>query len=117
MKVNLDEPIRGFDGEPVEDRYIENNGVENITRPTIGSVICNAMSSISQETDSGDQLFKKFTIGLKCAGKGEVDLSVDERALIKTTMVKHKFSAIAYGRICELFEEPKEEKPAKKGKN
>lgn len=72
MKICLNEPILDFEEKPLE----RSNKII-----TYGSIIRDVLGA-PKEKESGEEKLKRFNLGLKAVAD-EVDLSLDERSLIK----------------------------------
>lgn len=92
MKINVTGNIKNYDGSD--------------TDLTFRDCIIQSLNSVV-ESDSNVSLDDKtnmYKISLRVAADDEVDLSVDERALIKTRVNKF-FSPLVVGRVSDLFED------------
>jgi len=132
MKVDLTQPILGFDGKPLstinqesanavaetaisvyEDihgkgsagPFIQafNAKVKDRDLPSSIGMVCRSVLMRGVEDASEDKKLKYFEIGLKCSSD-EADLEDSEREIIKQLVHKHKYTAITYARICKAFE-------------
>lgn len=111
MVLKINKPILNFAGQPLAhwnqpsvkpgeslpDKYKE---------LTYGDVIREVLAAPRKEAESGDDKLKRFSLGLRCVAD-EVDLTVEERALIKELVLEFNYTPVIYGRIHELFEEHK----------
>lgn len=104
MKVNLKNQILDFEGRPVLG--------QNQKPFTFGSLIRTVLTN-PKEKESADDKLKRFQLGLRCVAD-EVDLTLDERAMIKKLVSEFDYSPLVYGRIHEAFEDGEEAKPKKK---
>lgn len=97
MKIKIDQPIKNFDGTPIE---------AEVGKPfTFRTVIENALNM----QDNGNPLTAEkklysFQIGVKLFSKklAEYDLTVDQIAFLKER-VGQFYGAIVYGRFLELI--------------
>lgn len=95
MKIDLTQPIRNFDGEPLK------NGDQELT---FGILFRNLLGA-PIDKDSGDKKLRKYKLGIKCVADS-VDLDLEERKLLKDTVDKAGVNPLIYGRVTEILDPP-----------
>lgn len=98
MKIQFDTPILDLQGQPIPD------GDKSVT---LASLSCAALSAqFNDETGlAAEEKYKRFKLGLKIVGGGEIDVSLDERALLKQLIGK-AFPPVMVGRAFDLLDDP-----------
>jgi hypothetical protein len=72
---------------------------------TFRAVFDNALNSVvANEVIPAEKKSKQFALTLKLYGSSEVDVTVDEAALIKKRVGLIYTSPLVYGRVCELLD-------------
>lgn len=109
MKINLDQPILDFKGNPV---LIENSKDKDPL--TLKSAFFTALSEPALETNAqgqnvpeqlpADQKMRMYKLCNTIINGGEVDLSVEDIAFIKERVGKVFISPLVYGRVSEILE-------------
>lgn len=96
MRIDVTQAIKDFKNEPVL-----NENKEPVTFRDIASVAINTEDNEHRMT--AEKKNQAFQIGIKLWSDKEVDLTVDQAALIKER-VGLFYSPAVYGRVCEMLE-------------
>jgi len=96
MKINFNQPIKQLDGKVVKDSTGE---------LTLKSIAIGALSNIGQdENPSAEEKVKWYDLTLKIYNaKGELDVSVEDVALLKARIGKG-FVPLVVGRAYEMLD-------------
>lgn len=91
MKIDFSKPITDLDGKPVEDL-------------TLRVVALNALMAMLPDEQNlpGDQKVARFALAMRVNAGGEVDVSPEDIALMKTLIGK-TYGALAVGRAYEIL--------------
>lgn len=98
MKVNLDKPFVGFDGKPVLEK-----GEAVIISEKLGFILFN-ISSLNNQQIPQETKFVVYKLMQKIQKGGEIEISDEERDIIKT-VASDSFSVGAFGQIMEILGE------------
>lgn len=98
MKVNMLQNLKDYTGKVIND----GDGVP----ATFRGIAVEALNSLSQHEAMGsEQKAKIFQLSQHLFTGNDVELSLDQRSLIKGQVAKF-YSALVYGRMCEILEVP-----------
>lgn len=97
MKINLLDVPKDYEGKDIVD-----SKKKTLTYRDIFSTALN--SQLANEIMGAEEKAKIFQLSLKLYKDNEVDLTLDEKVLIKTRASKI-WNPLVYGRICEILEE------------
>ena len=101
MKIDFSQSLLGLDGQ-----VLQNNGVAL----TLGTVSVDSLVLVRpDENIKGDEKFKRYQIARKIHGEAEVELAIEQVALIKKLIGK-SFGPAVVGPAFELLETPKKKK-------
>lgn len=101
MFINPSDPIRDFDGQPIE-------------KETIGGCICNAlMATGPRDHDmTGEEKLRRFKLAMRVHGRAiPVSISVEEAALIKR-VVGQAYGPMVVGQVWEAIDGPQRDDAA-----
>ena len=96
MKLDVETILIGLDGKELKD---------GTTLCTFKTVALNALlaSFPDEQNLSGEDKFKRYQLAMKINANSEVELSVEEAALIKQ-LVGKGFAPLVVGRMFEMIE-------------
>lgn len=105
MKIDVTQPLKDYSGKPILD--------EKGQPGELRFYIMQALNNLPQgETVSPEEKARCFALCTKIYSADEVEMSLDERSLIKKFAGK-AYNPLAYGRICEILD-PIEPNPGDK---
>lgn len=96
MKINMLQPILDIDGTPLKDEK-----KEDLTLRTVLRIAINTTGK--DETIGAEKKTKIFQLGLHIFEANDVELTVDQRGLLKER-VDLSFNSVVYGRVCGILE-------------
>lgn len=96
MKFKVTEGILDYKNQPIKE------GEEQVTYRGVFNMALNSFEQ--EEKPTSEEKAKCFQLTLKLFSNNEVDLSVDERALIKSRVEKIYNSPLIFGRVTEFLE-------------
>jgi len=113
MKIDFSTPICDFDGKPLplikEGKVVED---KTVTLATVCVEALNATFPDERELD-GKEKFDRFMLASKVYSGGEIDLKVEDLAMIKK-LVGKAYGPLVVGRVYELIDEAKKPRSVKK---
>lgn len=102
MRINVTETIKDFDGQPI---------LENDKPIEFRQVFATALNAlVGDEQPLAEEKAKRFAVGVKLYQGKEINITVDEAAVIKERVGK-VYNPIFYGRTCELLDGAATETP------
>lgn len=105
MRVNLAQPLRGIDGQPV----VENDKTITLAQLVIGTLLTPAAKD-DELTD--EEKVRRFNLALRIeAQQPDCPLQIEEAALIKQLIGKHPLPLVV-GRVWSTLEEAAEKEKA-----
>lgn len=100
MKVNLQQVLKGLDGKPLKN---EEGKEVNLEKVCVGALT----NMLPTEQATGEVKFKRFQLAQKISGQKEVELTIEEVAMIKERVgVLH--SPLVLGITYQMLEGKKE---------
>ena len=102
MRINVMEAVKSYDGKNILDEK-----QEPVSFRTLFYVALN--STLRDEILGAEQKSKIYQLTSKLYKDKEVELTLDERALIKERAAKI-LEPLSYGRVCDVLEDKKETK-------
>jgi hypothetical protein len=101
MKIKTDTPIKNLAGQVMKD----NDGQGNSMDASVRTVVVNALLAPLQQgkNEQGVDKVKKYELAKKIFSDDEVELTVEEVALIKSR-VGETFPPLVVGQVYEMLE-------------
>lgn len=123
MRINVKQPILDYEGKPLKVNKMDESGSvvfdENRHPVMISETARNYMAaalnnSIREEVFTAEQKAQAYQLTRKLYARNEVDLTPNERYLIKERIEKHTYPPLICGRIIDILfpEEVVKDKPA-----
>ena len=94
MKLNLDEILFNFNGEPMQ---------EDGKPLTLKNTILNALGAPDKDA-KGEEKLKRYKLGMKITNGGAIDLKTEEVASIKKRVSEVYFLPIIIGEVDRIIE-------------
>lgn len=96
MLKNFDIPFLDYEGKPIK---------ENDKEAQIRTLIINAIQSSSDnQTVTGEEKFARFKLCEKISKGGDVEISIEDAAMIKKCVGSGVYTPLAVGRVYDLLE-------------
>ena len=105
MRINVNSPITGFDGEPIVNK--EEGGKSEVL--TLKSICITALSSTtnaeSQKNIAEDEKLRRFDLAMRIyKSDGEMNLDAEEITLLKKRISEIFIMPVVVGRAHELLD-------------
>ena len=103
MIIKLKEKILALDGTPMRSGGPNGNLLELVLKDIIIEALLRPHRS--EETIAGSEKLRRFQLAMKANKcEDEVELSIEEVALIKELVMTKDFPVLIVGRVCEMIE-------------
>lgn len=103
MKIDLSKVIHGYDGLPIKD--------QDDKPATMRSMMLYALNTLGfQEHQSAEEKAAIYALSVKLSGADSVDLTLDERTLVKKR-AGLTLRPVTLGPVVAALEDPAEDKP------
>lgn len=105
MNIDFSAKLLDLEGKPIIDVVAGADGAPMPVEATLGRAAVNALLAVTEEDRAltGSDKAGRFALALKLQGAGEVDVSVDEVALIKR-LTGQIFGPLVVGRCWALLD-------------
>ncbi len=99
--IKMDTPLLTIDGQPIKHASIDGVG----TPATFRSIALESLlERINPEDKSGKQAFEAFRLSQKLSDADIIELTLDERTLIRNHVAARSYTTVVLGRMFEILD-------------